>query len=235
MLLRVSTTMVESYRLLCTQPWMGEADLTETVRGEFKGNERTRCGSAFHSILESPTTYLVAGDSPHFAADGRRPEDPAAEPFRFRIEDVMAGLEGIPAGGTFEVKETRTVSHFSIVGPVQVQVVAKVDHVTGTHVREHKTKYTAFDIDRYFESYQWRAYLWVFGASRVEYAVHRFKGEPTTEKPMVLNGIETFRFYPYGGLDGDCRRWATEFVDWAIGRRLTRFLLPKKTPDAISP
>src|SRR5262252_1328296 len=212
--MRVATTLLEQFRLWSTQgdnEWMPESELLAAIRHEpEKPKDAVLLGQAFHKVLEKPyeSWEPVMNGYSTKVHDGE-----TWRTFFFAADVMVPALDRIDKRAVPEVKTTREY------GPVTV--VAKADVLLGTGIIEYKTKTTAFDFDRYWESLQWRFYLDVFGASSVTYHVFLL-GEG--KDGIELRDIVDFRLYPYPTLHKDCVDAVRRFIDYVDQRGLREFL-----------
>lgn len=206
--LRISTTTIESFRLLLTADWMTpERFMADIV--EFRQTPEMRAGKAFHQILETPDACRRSDGS--YAHDG----------LVFPGSVVGPCLLTVDRSGPFEVKATKDYR----IGGRDVTVVAKVDQLLGRRIREHKTKWSQFDIDSYAESCQWRFYCVVFdGARAVDYKVFRLSERANG---YDLDGIEEFTVYPYPAMSADCAELLERFVSYIDANKLHAHFRPK--------
>jgi hypothetical protein len=205
--LRISVTTLESYRLYLTTDWMTEERLMGDLT-QFRETPEMRAGKAFHSILEAPDACQQGGG---YVADGHV----------FPASVVEPCLSWVDRAGAFEVKLPKVYR----VGGEDVTVVAKVDQLLGVRIREHKTKWSPFDIDAYALSCQWRFYVDIFeGARAVDYRVFRLSER---KDGYELDGIEAFSVYPYPRLAADCRDLLASFVDYIRRRQLGEYFQPR--------
>lgn len=85
-----------------------------------------------------------------------------------------------------------------------VPLFGKVDAIDATTV--HDTKTTAnIDIDRYMDSYQWRAYLWMSGRRRFVYDILRVKMDEAAKVVTVLEYVP-LPVHAYPGMARDIER-----------------------------
>lgn len=148
-MIRLSVTDLDSYLY-----WKGSEDmefeaLLTRLRGQEPPNASMLAGRAFHTLLEN-----ASEGGEFFAAeqDGIR--------FDFAIEQEIA----LPV--IRELKAEHVMQTPS--GPVTL--VGKVDGLQGITVNDYKLT-ERFDAERYADSYQWRSYLWMFGAKRFVYDI----------------------------------------------------------------
>lgn len=147
-MLRVSVTDLDSM-LYWRESEMEFEDFLKRLRGEEPPGPNMLAGRAFHTLLEN-----AQEGGEFFAAeqDGYR--------FDFAIEQEIAlpQIRELKAEHVFETPS----------GPVTL--VGKVDGMQGITVHDYKLT-ERFDAERYADSYQWRSYLTMFGASRFVYDV----------------------------------------------------------------
>lgn len=214
---RVSVTHIEQYRLWRTGSWMSEADLIASIKGEFKPNRKILCGQAFHAILEAPDKAPQGcGSTGHWYEHNG---------IRFPGSIIDEALTHYERGGVPEVKATRMYE----VGSQLVEVVAKVDNLRGLTIDETKTRWAAFDAEKYDASCQWRFYIDVFGANRVRYVV--FQLDEDSEGGFELRGVHKLSMFPYPSLHSDCLRLLTEFMEYARMRELLPYLVARTVAE----
>ena len=202
-MIRVSTTTLEAYRR-AVQTEFGNADeLAAQIRGEPTPiSWQMQAGTAWHSVLASDdrASYyierLVCGRS-----------------YRFDRSAAVESRKHI-GPGLWEVKATAQIDG--------VTVVAQADHVRGLVIQDAKTKFSNPDARDYEQSLQWRFYLLVHGARLFEYNLFDF-ADPKGGY-CELRNIVSFAFWPYAGMEQDCRRWLHSFLAWAEGRGLLPYL-----------
>jgi hypothetical protein len=199
--MRISTTLLDTFRLWADQDWMAEQQVLNQIIGVREETDAMRLGTAFHSVLETPDQYRV-------------PLGYACHGFSFPDATMRPLLDLIDRRGVFEVK---AVTHF---GPHTV--VARADQIVGTAGFEHKTTCSSFDIDKYLSAYQWRFECAIFGLSSITYRVACL--EDPKEGIVGLKGIEQVTVYPYAELERDCARLVDRFVDYVTRRGLTSYL-----------
>jgi hypothetical protein len=87
----------------------------------------------------------------------------------------------------------------------------RVDSITATTVRDVKTT-EQFDAEKYHDSYQWRAYLWMSGRSRFVYDVFKVK---LNEDDMTVSVVDyaPMQFYRYAGMDKDVEWLVDEYAE----------------------
>lgn len=201
--MRVSCTTLESFRLFMQpdQEWMSEQSLLDTIQGRFIQTPAVLLGRAFGKVLEDPDKYLVPG--------GYR-----CGAHSFSLATIDPALALIDRRGVFEAKAVKTY------GPIDV--VAKADHLLGSHLSEFKTTVSTFDFDKYAASCQWRFMTDIFEPSRITY--HVFILDDHGNGVADLKSIETFSLFPYAALHQDCCDLLAQFVDFVTVKDLDGIL-----------
>jgi hypothetical protein len=96
-----------------------------------------------------------------------------------------------------------------------------VDELLADYIREYKTRWSAFDYEKYHNAHQWRWYLLNFGAAFVEYLVFCWSDNKGGFK---LNGIEKFKLYPYDGMEAECLETLGELVEYIQRKGLGKYV-----------
>lgn len=147
-------------------------DLRRKLLGEEPPNERMKAGHAFAKLLE-------------FARDGEELDVHDIEGFRFEF-DIVASL---PLSPHREVSAQREVE--TPYGPIVL--VGHADVYGGTIIRDAKLT-EKIDVERYFDSLQWRTYLWLFGAKEFVYDLFlaRYDGRHVVISDYLPFGCMTY-------------------------------------------
>lgn len=145
-MIRLSVTDLDSYLY-----WRGNEDmalegLVQRLRGQEPPTEVMLASRVFHKVLEK----AVEGELQTVTADGYT--------FVFALDGELT----LPQ--LRELKGERLFDTPS--GPVTL--VGKVDGLHGHTINDWKLT-ERFDVERYADSYQWRSYLLMFGATRFVY------------------------------------------------------------------
>lgn len=218
--LRVST--LETFRRVVQTDYQPESELIETLRrGQWTdgpANWQMNAGTAWHAILANP----IRTQQIEFGCDGVPYTVHESGGFRFSGPDVQAalrhvgpGLHEVPAGRTWDIDGR------------QVRVTGTADHVRGLVVQDHKTKFSTPDARDYEASLQWRFYLLLQEAVVFRFNLFDFR-DPDDTGLCELKEIVSFRFWPYVGMEADCRFWLREFLAWADDRGLLGLLEGEK-------
>lgn len=198
-MMRISTTTLEAWRLfqIPDQEWMSLADLEQSILGSPTQNRPMLIGIAFEKILSDPHAYET--ELLRYSCDG----------YHFRIADAdprESGWAKIPIGGVWQVKTVGQIAGHDI--------VAKADYLHGADIYEIKTTGSAFDIEKYLSSCQWRFMAQLF------YAPVHYRVFPYTEKDLTVTvkPCEALACYPYVGMAEDCARLVRSFAEFVTAR-----------------
>ncbi|MDG2407317.1 MAG: hypothetical protein P8M25_20975 [Paracoccaceae bacterium] len=179
-----------------------QADLIESIAGEFVESEPMRLGSAFHAVFEDPDEYLDMWDDAHvYHCDG----------FTFDAQLVDKSVADIWAQcPIMEVPSTDTILQ-TVYGPVRIS--ARADAIAGLNAYELKTTQRYPKPERYLDSMQWRAYVLAYGATSVTYRIVQLKHlkEPDI---WTISNYETMTQYPYPQITQDVTYAATRLIEF---------------------
>lgn len=215
--MRISCTLLDSFRLYLDEDWMSEADLLASIARLRPPTHAMALGTTFGQVLADPEPYRVSG--------GYRVISPeTGETFDFGDDVMGPALEAIGPRGTFEAKATTLYGKHT--------VVAKADHLVGADLHEFKTTTSSFDIDKYLDAYQWRFMHEIFRPARITYTVFCLF-ESAQNGVIELRGIERFQVYPYPEMPRDCARLVRRFADYVALRQLGAQLQPRDQPTAV--
>ena len=188
-MIRTSVTKLDALHLF-QQGVIELEDLIKRLRGETVETEAMQFGRAFHKLLEKIDEIEEGKDT---EIDGNV----------FNANDILLiknNLKHKPALGVTEIKD---VKEYNVDGEI-VQVSAVADLVFGETVVEYKTtKY--FDIEKYINSYQWRFYMDIFGASKVVYNIFVFYNNQLRE-------VRDFTLFNYKDLQDDIKFLLQDYV-----------------------
>lgn len=182
-MIRLSVTDLDSYLY-----WRGSEDmefeeLLKRLRGQSEQTDAMLAGRAFHTLLET-------------AEYGENLSTPTVDGWKF----VFAIEQEIALPPVRELKAEVVLDTPS--GPVTL--VGKVDSLDGTVVHDYKLT-ERFEAERYADSYQWRAYLTMFGATRFVYDV--FQGRYSdNDQSVTIYDYHRFPLNAYPGMREDVQR-----------------------------
>lgn len=204
--MRLSVTVVEAFRLWRdTGDWMAMADLEATIKRTTVANEKMLRGSAFHSVLERPVRVEAMGET-YYEANG----------YRFAGEGMDRVLALLPLDRVSEPKIEVVIDGITLVG--------KADALHGVVGYEGKCS-ERVDVENYFDSFQWRAYLRMFNLQSVVYLLAQ--GRDAGGGFIVIDSVLPMTLYRYPKLNDDVRRLMLECADFIESRNLGEFVLDK--------
>ena len=176
---------------------MTTEELISRLRRESPPNRAMAMGTAWHAILENPPDdELLAVER-----DG----------FNFLIE-CDADIE-LP-----QIREIRAEKTYVVDG-VSVTLTGGCDGITGNVVTDHKLTARP-DPEKYLDSYQWRAYLDIYGADVFEYILYHASDK---DDQVIIRDVVPFRFYRYPGMASDLEAGIRDFVEFAKAHLPERF------------
>lgn len=197
-MIRVTATMLETFRYYNTSEYATYENLVESLRGTSEPNEAMRFGSAVHKLLE-----LQASDPDYVGTlemDG----------YVFDRSSVEEALSWTHDRFVVEVPNHRSY----IIDGQEVRLRCKADAVLGRLVVDYKITQSSIGdskLQSYQDSMQWRAYLSVFDADAFGYSVQQWK---LRDGLYVLEDLELVTCHRYLGLDEDVARAVVELYDF---------------------
>lgn len=213
---------------------IAEQSVIDSITGEFNGNELTRIGTAFHSIVESghPDCQKVAAGVRRFLYCGKdkAEEVPAGRAFNIDGNIITLDTEQCKAALAYRDEHPgafHEVRQFKDYG--EVVVTGQADMIDGTEIRDIKTKFSPVRDSDYVNSCQWKFYLDIFGADTFHYDIFSFEGYKKEKHSQDVRGLRVIRHSPsitcyrYGKLSEDIEFLLGMFVDWARQRNLMKY------------
>lgn len=175
-------------------------ELAARLMGRPEPSRQMEAGTAWHSVLENPPSEPLSA----ITCNG----------FHFVIEcDAEITLP--------QVREIRAARAYQV-GGVEVRLSGGCDGISGNVVTDHKLTARP-DPENYLNSYQWRAYLDIFGADVFEYILYAAKDDGDV---IRIRDVAPFRFYRYPGMSDDLMRGIRDYVEFC------RDYLPEKLQEA---
>lgn len=222
----VRTTAIEAFRRYLTNGDNDYYEITEqsvidSVTGEFKGNEQTRIGTAFHGIVQHGEQFGSPIENCYeFDIDGysvRLSHEQRKIALAYRNEHPNA------------YHEFRSYKDYG-----RAIVTGCADMIDGVEIRDIKTKYSTPSDSDYINSCQWRYYLDIFGADVFHFDLFVFNGYKKEKHGYDVRGLELTRHTPpitcfrYPEMENDNLALLNQFMDWAEARELTEYLTSKR-------
>lgn len=239
---QIRVTQIEAFRRWFEQSEHNNFEITEqsvidSIKPNgFTGNEYTRIGTAFHSIVESgkPQCMKINNGVRKFLYYGKEKSEYVPEGRVFNINGYLVTLDK----AQYCTALTYRNEHPGAFHEIRYQkdygdaiVSGCADMIDGLEIRDIKTKYSSYvnDID-YVDSCQWRYYLELFGADVFHFDLFCFEGYNLEKYGTDVRGLPLTRHTPaitcyrYGNLENDNRQLLSQFLEWCAYRNLTQYL-----------
>jgi hypothetical protein len=189
--MRISTTALDGYQYYLDGKIEQEDYISNLV--VIKDSPAMKIGRAFETVLHSPHQYDKYN---YYVCDG----------IKFDNNLITDSLEYINhlAKPTWQSK---IVKQYDI-GGENVNLVGVADILNGNEIIDIKTT-ARFDYERYFWSWQWRAYLELFELDLFKYFVAEYK---TNNDVIEMNHLYQFEFYRYPDMEIALNNILTKFV-----------------------
>lgn len=224
---RISITTLETYRkFLAGDEWTNQDKMIEAITAPFEGNEYTRIGTAFHSIVEQGEGVAVRQPDGRFIVDGD------GYPITFSEEQVAMALK-YRSKLSYAFHE-QWISRDFHTPSMDIYVLGRVDVLHGTFIRDIKTKYSPVKYADYAESAQWKFYLDLSGLDTFYFDLFEF---PNYKKDKHGYDVSSLGIKPYGqieciryeGMERDNQRLVEDFTDFITRHDLINYLKDKPT------
>ena len=151
------------------------------------GNRAMEIGIAWHNVLEKASHGVI--------------DSTECNGIKFVIKnDLSMSLQPI--------REIFGSEVFVIDG-IKVTLTGKIDAMNGTIIHDHKVSTKAFNPESYFDSFQWRAYLMLFGATQFVYESWHIRDKK--DHIEVLNH-GCWNLHTYEGMKDDFMAALTDYV-----------------------
>lgn len=198
-----------------------EQSVIDSITGEFKGNCKTRIGTAFHALVEN-----FAANVPNRMVRGGYILDIDGYEVEISIEAISEAVKyhNEHQNAFHEVREYKDYGRAIVSGCADI--------IDGLEIRDIKTKFRAPTDADYIDSAQWRFYLDIFGADTFHYDIFVFNGykdsmEHNASECTLTRHTPPITCYRYPALHDDCVNLVNEFMDWAERRDLIKYLTKK--------
>ncbi len=219
----IRVTQIEEFRKFITNSIerdyyeIPEQRVIDTIKGKFKGNEYTRIGSAFHSIVETgeprnvdPKEGCVIDIDDHGV--------------RFNTKQVQVALDyrNEHPCAFHEIRKYKDYGRAIVTGCA--------DMIDGIELRDIKTKYSKVSDSDYIDSCQHRFYLDIFNADVFHYDLFIFEDYKLDKHGYDVRGLELKRHdppitcYRYPDMEDDNLALVNAFMDFAESRNLVPYL-----------
>lgn len=244
----VRVTQLESFRRYMEQsPLMPieEQTVIDAVKGKFKGNNLTRIGQAFHSLVETGRpTAAKRVEAETVTTTGREYYTDDAGNERYRMATTAferpAGYE-LPGGVRFDSKQIAEALAYRDSHPFALHewrrwkdygpaiVTGKLDMADGLEIRDIKTKFSEPQDEPYLHSCQAPFYMELFKLQTFHFDLFVFDGYKESRDGMDVRGLALRRYGPItrywdDQMAADNRRLLRDFMEWADTRHLLPYL-----------
>lgn len=235
----VWVTLLETFRkcMYTDCKYVTEQDVIDSITQKFEGNEYTRIGTAFHSIVETGELQMeVPQGERTYLYYGKPKTEEVPDGHMFRIDGYPVILDNDQCATALEYRnqykgafhETKIRTDYG-----NAIISGCADMIHGMDIRDIKTKFSPVSDSDYIDSYQWRYYLEMFGGDSFFFDLFVFDGYDKDKHGMDVRGIPLKRYYPsiecqrYHGMENDNRRLLDAFLEWADFRNVTHYLIRK--------
>jgi hypothetical protein len=180
-------TDLDSYQWYKRIESMTKDEMVKRLNRTSEPNERMQIGTAWHDILENPPDSI---------------DEIERGGYKFKVDcDKTITLPQIR-----EIRATKTYT----IGEQKVTLTGKCDGITGLLVDDHKLTFKP-NLETYFDSYQWRAYLDIFSADIFEYLIYPARQK---NKEITIKDVVKLRMYRYPGMHDDVVSGIRELVQF---------------------
>lgn len=240
----IRVTQIEAFRKYIEQSDYANYEITEqsvidSITGEFKGNEYTRIGTAFHRIVEegTPQCEKIPSGERTFLYYGKERKKPVPSGRSFDVEGYKV-LMDVPQCKTALAYRNEYPDAFHEIRLYKdfgnAMITGCADMIDGVEIRDIKTKYSSPTDTDYTNSCQWRFYLQLFNADVFHFDLFVFEGYDKDKHGYDVRGLPLKRYEPsitcyrYDGMEQDNMNLLNSFLEWAEHRGLTKFLMKDK-------
>jgi hypothetical protein len=222
---RVSVTTLEKFRRFMAgeTSFDTEESLIESLKGIFKGNDKTRVGSAYHKIFEGD--YLVHDNIVTVTSENQL--------YAFTMEQAIHAIKYYTSFPQMVHEMDISMIYETTFGPIQVS--GRVDGLNGNTVRDGKTKYKAVLATEYMNSCQWKFYLEMLNLNLFYFDVFEFIGFETLNEgtPKMIPGVTVVPHEPieclrYANMEQDNSDLLHDFLHYIENRGFWHLLKPAK-------
>lgn len=240
----IRVTQLEKFRRFISGEYEYETEqgVIDCITQEFTGNEYTRIGTAFHSIVETgkPLCEKVPAGERSFLYYGKEQKEPVPCGRKFNIDGYNVVLDVNQCQVALDYRNEHPNAYHEIrlykdFGDAIITGCA--DMIDGMEIRDIKTKYSyPSDID-YINSCQWKFYLELFQADVFYFDLFVFERYDKNKHGYDVRGLPLKRYEPaitcyrYEGMEQDNINLVHSFLEWAEYRNLTKYLLKEKIEE----
>lgn len=242
----IRVTQLEKFRRYIEQSEYANYEITEqsvieSITGVFTGNEQTRIGTAFHSIVETgkPKSEKVPSGERSFLYYGKEQKEPVPCGRKFDIDgfDVILDVNQCKVALDYRNEFPNAYHEIRLYKDFGCAVVTGcADIIDGIEIRDIKTKYSYPSDSDYINSCQWKFYLELFNVDVFHFDLFVFDNYNKDKHGYDVRGLPLERYFPaiacyrYDGMERDNRNLLRSFLEWAEYRDLVKYLI-KETVD----
>lgn len=187
---RISVTWLDSYQYFLDSE-MTEDELYERFYGAFTQNPAMAAGTAWHKVLEDNAISLYE------IKEGG---------FSFDISGLVRKAENLTVNiGEPHERENKHVMQL-IDG---VDLVGKIDVETPYTVYDHKLT-GSYKPERYFDAWQWRAYLTMRNKDQFTYQIFECKPVREYGQTVEIKDYHSLDMYAYEGMQDEVKAILTD-------------------------
>lgn len=233
----IRVTQLEAFRRYVSDSYsyVREQDVIDNLTKKFDGNDYTRIGTAFHSIVETgnPKCEKVSAGERRYTYYNKEVTEPvpAGRAFTFEGGTVILDIEQCwvaldyrneHPGAFHEVREYKDFGDAIVTGCA--------DMIDGVEIRDIKTKYSIVNDADYIDSCQWRYYLELFEADTFHFDLFVFDGYNKDKHKGDVRGLKLTPYSPaitcyrYPMMETDNRALLSDFLGWVESRNLLTYL-----------
>lgn len=218
---RVSVTTLEKFRryMAGTSPYDTEESLIESLKGLFKGTDKTLYGSAYHKLIEGE----------YVAADKEVAVCIHQDVFVFTPEQYAPALAFRDKHLAMVFEQDQRKVYETAFG--KIQVTGRIDGLKFMKAHDFKTCFRSVDDQSYRDSCQWKFYLNMLELSNFEYNVFEIQGfkelhgsphkldvKIVAHEPIVCNA--------YQGMEEELITLLNDFLSYINNRQFQSLLKP---------
>lgn len=235
----IRVTTIEAFRRYIQQSEYDNFEITEqsvidNITQEFTGNEYTRIGTAFHSIVETgkPQCSKVGAGTRSYLYYGKEQTEPVPAGRAFNIDgnNVMLDVPQCRVALDYRNEHPDAFHEVRVFKDYGDAIVTgQADMIDGLEIRDIKTKFSAPKDSEYIKSCQWKYYLEMFGADTFYFDLFVFDGYNKDRHGYDVRGLPLQRHTPaitcyrYDTMEEDNRFLLQMFLDWIKEKNLTKY------------
>lgn len=196
-----------------------EESLIQTLSGEFVGNDKTKFGTAYHSLIEGD--YIFNREEKSFKVGD----------FVFSSEQAYPGLSYKASHQSMVHEMVASKIYETKYG--QIQVSGRIDGIEGLFVRDIKTKFRTPKDQEYRDSLQWRHYLIMLGLDIFFFDLFEVRGFEALpfNPPYQFGEVSIIPHEPiecnrYEGMEDDVLNYLNLFLDYVHLKNFHHYLKP---------